>query len=127
MHISAVGRTSKRCKPISIPQASQKKQTIYIDSLSAYKTSEYLFEYYSDYIFIDTDTGIWVEDFSTDDDLVNLTDYEVDIFIYEACRILVMQSTKLKARAREDFVSLLGEKYEQYNLDTPSEEVPLTY
>lgn len=112
---------------LSITMESGESQTVIIDNLTLYKTALYHFGYISNNIFIDRDTGVMKETAEYDDDIVNMERREAGILVYEGCRVVSFQATQARAKAKEDFVGVLAERYDSYWENKPSQETPLSY
>ncbi len=100
-------------------------QTIVTDRIALVKTYLYKFEYYSNNMFIDKDTGSWVSIPAHDTDIINLSEREASILIYEGCRIVALSN--LKQKDIPPFDSELMRKYKAYWNDHPSSALPISY
>lgn len=101
-----------------------KSQTVIIDKISLTQGYFYNLEYYSNKMFIDVN-GKWVSTPTVDTDVINLSEREADILVYEGCRIVALSG--IKRKDVPPFDQELMRKYNSYWADYPSDAQLQTY
>jgi len=112
---------------LTIKMKDGKSQQVTIDNLTLYETSQLNIEYYTNRAFLDSETGKTLVRPLRDEDEILLGTDEAGILVYEGCRVISVEAVKSEAKAREDFTTVLAEKYSQYWKDRPSQEMPMSY
>lgn len=114
---------------INIVMNTGKTQIILVDNLNIYSGSNYDLNYASRAIIVDKTTGLRKVEVEDMLDLVDIDDEEEGIFIYEACRVVVQESTNDNVNSNESlrFDKELGRQYALYFEANPSSEMPLSY
>jgi len=102
-----------------------KSQIVIIDQISLIKSYFYYFEYYSNSMFIDGESGVLTSTPTKDTDIINLSEKEADILVYEGCRIVALSG--IKRKDVPPFDQELMRKYNSYWADNPSSALPQTY
>ena len=113
---------------VLIPQTAGQSQAITLDKITLHQTTDASFEYYSTKIFKNA-AGEFLDKPIDDADTVELLDEEMDIFIYEVCRLVIQNATydSIDSKQSQRFDQELQRKYELYNDRHPSSEMPLQY
>jgi len=113
---------------VEVEMMTGESQLVTIDAVSLHQAEDAWFEYYSTKLFKAQD-GTLKEKPSEETDIVDLDDQELDIFLYEVRRLVVQDATYdgIDSKQSSRFDAELLRKYEQYNMDNPSSQMPMTY
>jgi len=98
-----------------------------IDIMQLSKSYPFYAEYVSKCMFVCSSTGQPTQTPTSDTDILLIDDTEAFILAYEMARIISFSSTQAKAKAKEDFISVLSEKYNDYYRDNDDTFKPRTY
>lgn len=115
---------------VDIPMTAGNSQTVIIDSISIQNTSLWLLGYTSNLIFVDSTTYERKVAPTDPDDLIDITDEEGQILLYECCRIVYQNATIASTKNIGEgnrFDGDLTRTYALYYSKNPSNEMPMSY
>jgi len=113
---------------IEVEMNTGETQVITIDEVTLHTTEDAWFEYYTNRLFKSTDGSLKVKP-TSDSDIVDLEDEEMDIFLYEVRKLVVQDATYdgIDSRQSDRIERELARKYELYFREHPSSQMPMTY
>lgn len=113
---------------LEIQMVTGESQTVTVDRITLHKTATAHFEYYTRKIFASAAGALKTKP-DEEDDIINLEDEELDIFLYEVRRIVVQDATYdgIDSKESQRFDAELKRKYDLYYAEHPSSQMPMTY